>query len=74
MNNKLKQALSLLEYKIFEELLRYAMRVELRIREVQSAVLVIQGNEMNTQGNEKNEERKTFCKNCNKMGHKTRKC
>jgi len=41
MNNKLKQALSLLEYTTFGKLLRHAMRVELRTREVQPAVLVI---------------------------------
>ena len=41
MNNKLKQALIWLEYKTFEEFLRHAMRVELRTREVQPAILVI---------------------------------
>ena len=29
---------------------------------------------MNTQGNVRNEERMIFCKNCNKMGHKTKAC
>ena len=29
---------------------------------------------MNTQGNERNEERKTFCKNYNKLGNETREC
>jgi len=49
MSNKLKQALSLQEYKAFEELLHHAMRVELRTRKVQPAVLVIQENKKNTQ-------------------------
>ena len=49
MNNKLKQALSLLEYKTFEILLRHVVKVELRTREVHHAVLVIQENKINTQ-------------------------